>query len=147
METVTLPASVGSMILHRESGLVAVAADDCCLRIIDMATMKIVREFRGHRSHITDMVRDAWIVLSILVKANVQLVLQPRRPPISFFLRRCHHPNLGSPDGIHGRLVPRQQRTKNRNLFTNRRFLGHRACGSYWDILMGESDAVYECSF
>lgn len=41
--------------LHRESGLLAVALDDFTVKIVDIDTKKIVREFPAHRNAITDM--------------------------------------------------------------------------------------------
>ncbi|KAJ3134339.1 WD repeat-containing protein 36 [Geranomyces variabilis] len=54
LHTVVLPAPVSSIELHRESGLLAVVCDDFVLRVVDISTQKIVREFVGHRSQITD---------------------------------------------------------------------------------------------
>ncbi|KAJ3294723.1 hypothetical protein HK104_003329 [Borealophlyctis nickersoniae] len=55
LQTISIPAPVSSIILHRESGLLAVCADDLCIRVIDVDTKKIVREFWGHRNRITDI--------------------------------------------------------------------------------------------
>ncbi|KAJ3041212.1 hypothetical protein HDV00_009750 [Rhizophlyctis rosea] len=55
IHSITIPAAVSNLILHRESGLLAVSADDLCIRIMDVDTKKIVREFWGHRNRITDM--------------------------------------------------------------------------------------------
>ncbi|KAJ3144386.1 WD repeat-containing protein 36, partial [Geranomyces michiganensis] len=54
VNTMVLPAPISSIELHRESGLLAVVCDDFVLRVIDISTHKIVREFAGHRSQITD---------------------------------------------------------------------------------------------
>ena len=50
-------AAVTVLAIHRESDLVACAADDLRLRMVDLDTAKIVRIFAGHRNRITDLVR------------------------------------------------------------------------------------------
>ncbi|KAI9090875.1 quinon protein alcohol dehydrogenase-like superfamily [Phlyctochytrium arcticum] len=54
-ESIDVSTAVNSILLHRESNLLAAACDDFVIRIIDITTKKCVREFVGHRSHITDM--------------------------------------------------------------------------------------------
>ena len=69
ISSISLDACISFMTLHRESNLLAVASDDLCLRIIDIETFKIVREFWGHEARITDAAfsPDArWIVSSSL---------------------------------------------------------------------------------
>lgn len=44
---------------QRESNLLAVACDDLGIRIVDVETQRVVREFWGHRNRITDMVRQS----------------------------------------------------------------------------------------
>lgn len=47
---------------QRESNLLAVACDDLGIRIVDVETQRVVREFWGHRNRITDMVRQSFQV-------------------------------------------------------------------------------------
>ncbi|KAJ3005091.1 hypothetical protein HKX48_000877 [Thoreauomyces humboldtii] len=54
LHTIVIPSPITALELHRESGLITVTADDFAIRVIDTATRKIVREFVGHRSQITD---------------------------------------------------------------------------------------------
>lgn len=41
---------------HIDNDLLAVVCDDLGIRVIDLETKKIVREFWGHRNRITDFV-------------------------------------------------------------------------------------------
>jgi U3 small nucleolar RNA-associated protein 21 len=50
---VEVGSPLGAMASHREGGLVAVAADDWCVRVIDMESRAVVREFRGHTNQVT----------------------------------------------------------------------------------------------
>ncbi|KAJ3093064.1 hypothetical protein HK102_010969 [Quaeritorhiza haematococci] len=45
---------ISAITLHKDSGLVAVTCDDLCVRIVDIDTRKVVREFWGHRNRIMD---------------------------------------------------------------------------------------------
>lgn len=45
------------MILHRDSGLLAVVCDDMSVRLIDIETHKVVRELTGFHGRILDIVR------------------------------------------------------------------------------------------
>ncbi|KAG9318708.1 hypothetical protein JVU11DRAFT_804 [Chiua virens] len=68
--TVVLPASAHSLILHRNSGLLAAACEDAIVRIVDIETRRIVRELSSRsQTRILDIAfsPDArWIVLTSL---------------------------------------------------------------------------------
>ncbi|KAG9487945.1 hypothetical protein GDO78_007643 [Eleutherodactylus coqui] len=55
MHTVDIPVSPTCSLLHRESGMLAVALDDFTIRIFDIETCKLVRRFPGHNGKINDM--------------------------------------------------------------------------------------------
>lgn len=55
VHTATLSSSPASMLLHRDSGMLAVSLDDFSINIMDIETRKIVRKFSGHRGQINDM--------------------------------------------------------------------------------------------
>lgn len=64
-----LPATVSSIVISRDSGLVAVACDDFVIRVLDIATRRQVRTFTGHTNRITDMCYSPdgrWLVSSSL---------------------------------------------------------------------------------
>lgn len=54
--TLVLPASAASILLHRDSSLLAVICEDQVIRIVDIETRRIVRELRGFNGRILDMV-------------------------------------------------------------------------------------------
>ena len=55
--TLVLTSSAHSMILHRNSGLLAVVCDDVTVRVIDIETRRIVRELScGSQTRILDVV-------------------------------------------------------------------------------------------
>ncbi|ORX58325.1 WD40 repeat-like protein [Hesseltinella vesiculosa] len=69
LETITLDAPVVMIRYLRDNDLLAVVCDDLGIRIIDVETYKIVREFWGHRNRITDMTFSPdgrWLVTSSL---------------------------------------------------------------------------------
>lgn len=61
-ETLVLPSAATSILLHRDSGLLAVICDDLVLRIVDIETRRIVREMKGFRGRILDVVRDLFFL-------------------------------------------------------------------------------------
>ncbi|XP_034457404.1 WD repeat-containing protein 36 [Hippoglossus hippoglossus] len=50
-----LNAAPASMMLHRDSGMLALALDDFTLQVVDIETRRVVRKFVGHHSNINDM--------------------------------------------------------------------------------------------
>ncbi|XP_072924345.1 WD repeat-containing protein 36 isoform X1 [Hemitrygon akajei] len=53
--TTTLDASPITILLHRDSGMLAVAMDDFRIAVMDSETRKFVRRFSGHQNQINDM--------------------------------------------------------------------------------------------
>ncbi|XP_026212164.1 WD repeat-containing protein 36 [Anabas testudineus] len=54
-EQLKLNAAPASMMLHRDSGMLALALDDFTLLVVDIETRRIVRKFTGHHGNINDM--------------------------------------------------------------------------------------------
>lgn len=54
-----LPSAATTVVLHRDSGLLAVICDDLVVRIVDIETRRVVRELGGFRGRILDVVRDS----------------------------------------------------------------------------------------
>jgi U3 small nucleolar RNA-associated protein 21 len=54
---VQLDSSVTALELHRDSGLLAVTCDDLAIRLVDIETRRVVRELRGFKGRILDVVR------------------------------------------------------------------------------------------
>ena len=57
LHTITVGKPISQIHLHSESGLMAIVSDDLCIRVVDVDTYVVVREFYGHRNRILDIVR------------------------------------------------------------------------------------------
>ncbi|KAI8062716.1 Utp21 specific WD40 associated putative domain-containing protein [Gongronella butleri] len=69
IKTIELEAPVVAIRYLRDTDLLAVVCDDLGIRIIDIETYRVVREFWGHRNRITDMTFSPdgrWLVTSSL---------------------------------------------------------------------------------
>ncbi|KAM9329979.1 WD repeat-containing protein 36 [Gastrophryne carolinensis] len=55
IQTIELSISPEAILLHRESGMLAVALDDFSIQVFDIETRKLVRRFPGHNGKINDM--------------------------------------------------------------------------------------------
>ncbi|PPQ97575.1 hypothetical protein CVT26_002362 [Gymnopilus dilepis] len=67
--TLVLPSTAVSILLQRDSGLLAVICDDMTVRIIDIETRRIVRELSGFHGRILDITfspDSRWLVASSL---------------------------------------------------------------------------------
>ncbi|XP_026154149.1 WD repeat-containing protein 36 isoform X2 [Mastacembelus armatus] len=54
-EQLELNAAPASLMLHRDSGMLALALDDFTLLVVDIETRRVVRKFAGHHGNINDM--------------------------------------------------------------------------------------------
>ncbi len=54
--TMILSSAAVSILLHSDSGLLAVICDDLAVRIVDNETRRVVRELTGFRSRVLDVV-------------------------------------------------------------------------------------------
>ncbi|XP_075885127.1 WD repeat-containing protein 36 [Nelusetta ayraudi] len=54
-EQLKLTAAPASMLLHRDSGMLALALDDFSLLVVDTETRRVVRKFAGHHGNINGM--------------------------------------------------------------------------------------------
>uniref|UniRef100_A0A0W0EUF7 Uncharacterized protein n=1 Tax=Moniliophthora roreri TaxID=221103 RepID=A0A0W0EUF7_MONRR len=67
--TLVLPSGAVSVVLHRDSGLLAVVCDDMIVRVIDIETKRIVRELGGFKGRVLDVTFSAdsrWIITTSL---------------------------------------------------------------------------------
>lgn len=67
--TVSVPSSVTSISLQRDSGLLAVVCDDMVVRVLDIETRKIVRQLAGFGGSILDIAfspDSRWLIASSL---------------------------------------------------------------------------------
>jgi U3 small nucleolar RNA-associated protein 21 len=51
-----LESSITALELHRDSGLISVTCDDLTIRLVDIETRRVVRELRGFKGRILDVV-------------------------------------------------------------------------------------------
>ncbi|KAJ3492092.1 hypothetical protein NLI96_g199 [Meripilus lineatus] len=68
-ETLILPSAATSILLHNDSGLLAVVCEDHVVRVVDIETHRVVREFTGPQSRVLDVAfsPDArWLVVASL---------------------------------------------------------------------------------
>jgi U3 small nucleolar RNA-associated protein 21 len=70
LHTIALESPVVTMEFQRNSDLLAVACDDLGIRVIDIETQRVVREFWGHRNRITDMVSDCLFLFDTIWPAT-----------------------------------------------------------------------------
>lgn len=63
-----LPSTAVSILLQRDSGLLAVVCDDVVVRIIDIETRRIVRELTGFHGRILDIVGLLSLTLNLLTR-------------------------------------------------------------------------------
>ncbi|KAI8786613.1 WD repeat-containing protein 36 isoform X1 [Biomphalaria glabrata] len=67
--TLKLNAFLSQIVLHRDSSMLAVALDDFTISLVDIDTRRVVRQFSGHTSSITDMTFRAdgrWLLTASL---------------------------------------------------------------------------------
>lgn len=107
-KTLVLPCSALSMTLQRDSGLLAVVCEDRIVRLVDIETQKVVRELRGHRGRILDLVNvacfnDIW--KARLIQATSADFL-PRFEMACHRVTRLHHPYFRHPDRPAHRRLP-----------------------------------------
>lgn len=65
LQKLILVGDVNCLRLNRDSGLMAVAMEDFSLRVVDIDTRSVVRQFRGHQGAITDLALSSdsrWLV-------------------------------------------------------------------------------------
>ncbi|ODO10103.1 hypothetical protein I350_02331 [Cryptococcus amylolentus CBS 6273] len=66
---VQLDSSITAIALHRDSGLIAVTCDDLVVRLVDIETQRVVRELRGFKGRILDVIftpDSRWIIATSL---------------------------------------------------------------------------------
>ncbi|KAJ3918095.1 Utp21 specific WD40 associated putative domain-containing protein [Lentinula edodes] len=67
--TVILPSAAVSLVLQRDNGLLAVVCDDMVVRLVDIETKTVVREFGGFRGRVLDITfspDSRWLITTSL---------------------------------------------------------------------------------
>ena len=103
-----LPSPATSILLHRDSGLLAVICDDFVVRIVDIETRRIVRELKGFRGRILDVVRDLLLLRTLSVTQEAVDFLS-RLPLASRSMSGLYHSHVRYP---HRAIDRRVQNTK-----------------------------------
>ena len=69
LQTISFPASITHLKLHDDSRLLAIVSDDLLIKVVDIDSSRIVREFKGHNNRITDLTFSGdgrWIISASL---------------------------------------------------------------------------------
>ncbi|KAJ3972683.1 Utp21 specific WD40 associated putative domain-containing protein, partial [Lentinula raphanica] len=67
--TIVIPSAAVSMTLQRDSGLLAIVCDDMVVRLVDIETKSVVREFGGFRGRVLDITFSSdsrWLIATSL---------------------------------------------------------------------------------
>lgn len=88
--TLILPSTAVSILLHRDSGLLAVVCDDMVVRVVDIETRRVVRELGGFRGRVLDIV---WLSLTDLQTLFLTTCLDvlARFTVVNYDVARFHH--------------------------------------------------------
>jgi hypothetical protein len=89
-----LPSAATSILLHRDSGLLAVICDDLVVRIVDIETRRIVRELKGFRGRILDVVRDSTFGSNFIDFSRSRVDFLSGLPLAGHSVARLHHPHV-----------------------------------------------------
>lgn len=81
LSTLTLSASVTSILLQRDNSLLAAVCDDLVVRVVDIETKRVVRELAGARGQILDLVSKSSRSVSSFVSSGPDLVSLCRLSP------------------------------------------------------------------
>jgi len=89
-----LPSAATSILLHRDSGLLAVICDDLVARIVDIETRRIVRELKGFRGRILDVVRVVVFGSNFISNLRNRIDFFSRLPLAGHDVARLYHPHV-----------------------------------------------------
>lgn len=89
-----LPSAATSILLHRDSSLLAVICDDLVVRIVDIETRRMVRELKGFRGRILDVVRDSVLGSNSINSLRNHVDFLSRLPLAGRSVARLHHPHV-----------------------------------------------------
>ena len=89
-----LQSAATSIILHQDSGLLAVICDDLVVRVVDIETRRVVRELKGFRGRILDVVCDSAFGSNPINSLRSWVDLLSRLPLDCHSITRLHHPHV-----------------------------------------------------
>lgn len=70
----TIPAGITSILLQRDNGLLAIVCDDLAVRIVDIETRRLVRELRGFKGRILDIVSGSFHSSLFIFRGRLMLL-------------------------------------------------------------------------
>lgn len=95
VKDVALPSSIVSITLQRDSGLLAVICDDLVVRIVDVETRRIVRELRGFKGRVLDLVSSSlYDIHTLWLDDGTCTDILAGLPVACYYVPRLDHPNL-----------------------------------------------------
>lgn len=74
IDTLQVGSPLVDLVLCQSNDLAAICSDDLCIRVVDIATRRIVRIFKGHKRQITAMasvVQYLTILLTLSLTLNL----------------------------------------------------------------------------
>lgn len=89
-----LPSTATFILLHRDSGLLAVICDDLVVRIVDIETRRVVRELKGFHGRILDVVCGSALGSNSINSLRNRVDFLPRLPLADHSIIGLHHPHV-----------------------------------------------------
>ena len=120
-----LDSSVTALELHRDSGLLAVTCDDLASRLVDIETRRVVRELRGFKGRILDVVCSSF---GIVATAAHSADILARFKMVDCDIPRFHDSNIRYPHWSFGRCIPYKLDCYQCDLLSYWRFLSYSPC-------------------
>jgi hypothetical protein len=131
-QTLVLPSSVASMMLHRDSGLLAVVCDDMRVRIVDIETKKVVRDLGGFRGRVLDIVYSNFTAFKSSFTSNERFQLTGFLSRLSMVSRKLlgfNNSDFRSPVWVPYRRFPDLKCCHQYRFLTHKRLSCDRSCG------------------
>ena len=120
-----LDSSVTALELHRDSGLLAVTCDDLAIRLVDIETRRVVRELRGFKGRILDVVRSCF---PCSCGSSSLADILARFKMVDCDIPRFHDSNIRYPHWSFGRCIPYKLDCYQCDFLADWRFPSHRPC-------------------
>ena len=89
-----LPSAAASILLHRDSDLLAVICDDLVVRVVDIETRRVVRELKGFRGRILDVVGDSAFGSNSINDLRNRVDFLSRLSLVDHNIVGLHHPHV-----------------------------------------------------
>jgi len=92
LETINLGSGISATLLQRDNNLLAIVCDDFTVKLLDIETKRVIREFYGFRGRIVDIVRDlagdaVYRFIKLTNTADCSFTRRPSRTTLGGLLR------------------------------------------------------------